>query len=63
MYSFISSAIMVHVSMRYFRVVIKGNVVELSALIGVDCGRGFVDPGGVVESIMTVLLMALATQS
>ncbi len=54
---------MVHVSMRYFRVVIKGNVVELSALIGVDCGRGFVDPGGVVESIMTVLLMALATQS
>jgi hypothetical protein len=32
-------------------------VVELSTLIGVDCGRGFVAVGGVMGSI-TVLLMA-----
>lgn len=39
----------------------KGNVVELSVLIGVECGRGFVVPGGVVGA-MTVLLMAFAAE-
>jgi hypothetical protein len=61
MYSFISFAIAVHDSMRYFRVVVKGNMVEPLVLIGVDCGRGFVVPGGVVGS-MTVLLMAFAAE-
>ena len=46
-YLSISAAIAVHDSIRYLVCVVKGSVVELLTLIGVDWGSGKVVFGGV----------------